>query len=640
MKNHLKAVATCVLVSAMATAQAQTTQASGNTAKSTTRHRTTRKVVKKPSVQTQIEQLRQDMETQINQLKQQLSDSNSQLQAAQSQAAAANAAAAQAQQTAQQQTQQTADNTTAVSNLQGAVTDLKANSTSLASTIQETQTNILKKVDNPDSIHYKGITLSPTGSFLAAETVWRQRATASDIPTPFNALPFEQANQAKLSEFYGTGRQSRVALTAEGKLDNMTLRGYYEADWLGTGPTSNNNQSNSYTFRQRQLWAQAALNSGLVFTGGQMWSLVTETKTLLANKTEALPQTIDPNYVPGFNWTRQYGFRVVQNINNKFAVGISAENPETLNPGGSNLPLNYVLGAAGNGGGLYNNAGTPGATNAGDASNYSFNVAPDLIAKAAADTNFGHYEIYGLARFYRNRVYPNYVYTTTPVTVTINGVKVPVSPAQSTTVITGSAAGAYNDKTVGGGVGGALRIPTLHKHLDVGVKGLWGDGVGRYGDSTLPDLTIRPNGQLALLHGYSALGTLELHATPRFDIYANYGIDGTMRRYFFTNASNTAAEGYGSYLFSNAGCGTEPAPAALPSAGFSPSAPGSCAGNTRDVQEATIGTWYDFYKGPKGRLRQGLQYAYATRQTWSGLNGIQPKAINNMFWTSFRYYLP
>ena len=32
--------------------------------------------------------------------------------------------------------------------------------------------------------------------------------------------------------------------------------------------------SNSYVLRQRQIWAQAALNSGLTVTGGQMWSLV------------------------------------------------------------------------------------------------------------------------------------------------------------------------------------------------------------------------------------------------------------------------------------------------------------------------------------------------------------------------------
>ena len=53
-----------------------------------------------------------------------------------------------------------------------------------------------------------------------------------------------------------------------------------------------------------------------------------------------------------------------------------------------------------------------------------------------------------------------------------------------------------------------------------------------------------------------------------------------------------------------------------------------------------MGYWYDLYKGPKGRLRQGIQYDYAQRQIWSGLNGLGSKSIDNMFWTSFRYYLP
>ena len=81
MKNHLKAMATCVLVSAMATGHAQTTSAGGSaTGTKPVRHRTAQKVAKRPSVETQIQQLRDDMETQINQLKQQLNDSNTQLQ--------------------------------------------------------------------------------------------------------------------------------------------------------------------------------------------------------------------------------------------------------------------------------------------------------------------------------------------------------------------------------------------------------------------------------------------------------------------------------------------------------------------------------------------------------------------------------
>ena len=67
------------------------------------------------------------------------------------------------------------------------------------------------------------------------------------------------------------------------------LSGYYEADFLSAGITSNNNQSNSYTLRQRQVWGQAAFDNGFTFTGGQMWSLVTETKHGVDNRSEALP---------------------------------------------------------------------------------------------------------------------------------------------------------------------------------------------------------------------------------------------------------------------------------------------------------------------------------------------------------------
>src|ERR1700712_3210265 len=439
MKNHLKTMATCVLVSAMATAHAQTTTGAGSaTAKGTVRHRPAGKAPHRPSVETQIQQLRQDMESQINQLRQQLNDSNAQLQAAQQQAATANAAAAQAQQQAQQQQQQTADNASAVSNLQGAVTDLKTNSTSLASSIQETQTNIAKKVEHPDAIHFKGITISPTGSFIEAATVYRNGATGGDINTAFTGVPLQNSNNAQISEFYGTGRQSRLAIKATGQVAHMTMTGYYEMDWRGTGIASNNNQSNSYVVRQRQLWAQAALNSGWKFTGGQMWSLATETTKALDNGTEILPATIDPQYTAGFVWTRQYGFRVSKDFGKKVWIGASAENAETLNPAGSGLPTNVLLGSAGTSGGLYNST-----------ANYSFNLAPDMIAKVAFEPGLGHYEVFGIARFFRDRIFPNEISTT------VNGV----------TTVTGSSAGAFNDSTVGGGLGGSARVPLANKKL-------------------------------------------------------------------------------------------------------------------------------------------------------------------------------
>jgi hypothetical protein len=60
------------------------------------------------------------------------------------------------------------------------------------------------------------------------------------------------------------------------------------------------------------------------------------------------------------------------------------------------------------------------------------------------------------------------------------------------------------------------------------------------------------------------------------------------------------------------------------------------------VKEYTIGYWYDFYKGSAGRLRQGFQYSYADRQSFSDSEAtpVATKGINNMIWTSFRYYLP
>jgi multidrug efflux pump subunit AcrA (membrane-fusion protein) len=277
MTNTLKALATLALTAAMATGFAQTAASSPTTPKKVHRKPA---APKGPSVQAQIEELRQQQQAdhgQIDTLKQQLADRDAALQAAQQAAAAAQAAAQAAQQAANAEQQTISANTDAVSSLQSSVTDLKANSVSLAGTIQEQQTAVKKAIENPDAIHYKGITLSPAGSFIAAETVWRQGATGSDVNTPFTSVPLQNSDNAQLSEFFGTGRQSRIALKASGKLTNVTLSGYYEADWLGTGITSNSNQSNSYVFRQRQLWTDALFNSGWDVSGGAGWSLATET---------------------------------------------------------------------------------------------------------------------------------------------------------------------------------------------------------------------------------------------------------------------------------------------------------------------------------------------------------------------------
>jgi hypothetical protein len=689
MKNQLKTLATLALVSAMSAGLAQTT-ASGTTSTSSTTHKTRKPAApKKPSVESQIESLREDMQTQIQQLKQQLSDRDQQLQQAQQAAAAAQAAATQAQQQAAQQSSVLTENTAAVGNLQGAVNDLKTNNTSLTTTIQENQAKVEKQIDHPDAIHLKGVTLSPTGSFLAGETVYRTHATGGDIPTAFSALPYEHADAYALSEFYGTARQSRVALMAEGKTGSATLRGYYEADWLGTGVTSNNNESNSYVFRQRVLWAQAALNNGWTFTGGQLWSMATEDKKGISNLSSdiLLPLTIDPNYVPGFVWERQYGFRVTKTMDH-VAFGIAAENPQVLYTAtlAGNTPY-AVLGSAGANGGNYNAAistcspstsivNYTNEANGGvntylpvyktvnscaNITNISFNVMPDIIVKAALDPSFGHFEFFGIGRSAHETVYPG---ETTNGNL-YGGLKDIVTGATVTPALT--TAGYYNNSIALGGLGASGRVYLLTNKLTLGLKGLYGPGVGRYGATTLSDVTANAAGELTPLHNLSALSTVELAPTPRLVIYLNYGGDYASRNSGagstlgaptatknpttgvwggHWSAPSKAAVGYGSPLLSNSACLTAAAPGYNGSStGYYPG--GSCGAQSKDVQEATAGYWYDFYRGDYGRVRLGMQYAYAVRLGWTGAavstngpGGVGAKGIDNMFWTSFRYYLP
>ncbi|HEY6373060.1 MAG TPA: hypothetical protein VIX37_20960, partial [Candidatus Sulfotelmatobacter sp.] len=140
---------------------------------------------------------------QIQQLRDELNRKDQVVQQAQTAAAdAANKAdAVQAQSNQDQQ---------AVTELKGDVTDLKTNLTSTVVSIQETQKSISEP---PTAIHVKGITITP-GGFLAAETVWRSRALGADINTPFNTLTMPGASANRMSEFFGSGRQSRISMLA------------------------------------------------------------------------------------------------------------------------------------------------------------------------------------------------------------------------------------------------------------------------------------------------------------------------------------------------------------------------------------------------------------------------------------------
>ncbi len=625
-------VATSVAVQAQS-GQVQTGQAQNGTAHSTVKPTTARSAKLKPKAQEEIllEQLNEkfqklddlnrkydDLQQRFDTLQQRMTTRDAELEQARKDAT-------EARQKLEATEQIIGTNGSAVTQLQGEVASLKSTSTTLTSKVETTEQRT-KQLESADTIHFKGINLTP-GGFLAAETVDRQRAIGGDVNTQFTGIPFAGQTAGVLSEFNASGRQSRISLLAEGKLPTATLRGYYEADFLSAGSTSNDNQSNSYTLRQRQAWAQVAMDSKWTLTGGQMWSLATAYRHGLSNNSEAVPLTIDAQYNVGFTWARQFGFRAVKQIGDRLWVGGAVEEAQTLNIGGHNLPT-IAYQQAGNSGGLYN-----------PTANYSYNYAPDLVAKIAYEPNWGHLELFGIGRFFRDRVYPN-------------GPLPPGAQQPSTT----SALGAYTAKTAGGGIGANGLFSLFSKRLDVGAHVLVGNGIGRYSTATLPDATAHPDGSLQLLVEGSALGSVEWHANKRFDMYGYYGGEYAGRAWYASQYVDTTPGptlgqpilvGYGAPTNIVYGCYTEVLPVSSPNGGGSvPGSASNCNADNRNIQEGTFGYWFRLYRGAHGTLQQGIQYSYAERRTWQGIGDPlenitnSPKAIDNMWFTSFRYYFP
>ena len=200
--------------------------------------------------------------------------------------------------------------------LKSTVTDLKAANASAVSSLSDEQAAIKKSIANPDAYQLQGNHLSPQAASWRLKQCGARAPPAATSTPPFTGVPLSIPTRAAERVLR---HRPPVAhrLKAIGKVA-CTLTGYYEVDWLGTGITSNNNQSNSYMLRQRQLWADAKLNNGWDFSGGQGWSLATETTQGLTRGTEILPATIDAQYTAGFVWTRQYSFRVIKDFGKKF----------------------------------------------------------------------------------------------------------------------------------------------------------------------------------------------------------------------------------------------------------------------------------------------------------------------------------
>jgi len=632
MKKQLQAAVAAILVVGSLSLHAQTgTAAPATTTKKTKQAKAVTAVKVEESQDAKaIRELQEKMaaqQAQIDALMQQNAAKDAALSAAQNAAASAQSQAASASAQAQSASSSVQANTDAVTAVKSDVTDLKNANAGLATTINDAKKDLNDKIDSPSAIHYKGVTITPV-AFFAAEGVWRQHSVNSDINTPFNSIPVPGAVEGHISELNFSGRQSRLGGLFEGNAGSFKLSGYFEADFLSSGTTSNNNQSNSYTLRQRQIWGKAETTGGFAITGGQMWSLVAEDGTSTNNRTEKLPNAIDPQYTVGFSWERQPSFRLQQRWGDPktgaFTAALAVEQAQitsftaTSATSGA-VPTNFFFAGAGTGGGLYNAySGT-----------YANNVAPDLIVKGAWDMPKAHIELGGLARFLRDYYYP----------ITATGA---VGAAASYTYSANPIASTKD----AGGIFGSIRV-SPSPYLDLAVQAMAGDGVGRYGSSQLADATLRPDGTLEPVRNYHGLLSIESHPTKKLDVFFYYGGEYAQRTVYTT--AQGYLMGYGAPNLVDSACYNLPINPAS-STGGSPSAPSNCNSPTRYIQEPVGGFIYRVASSPKyGRLQYWVTYSYLQRNLWSGVNvpttgpvsgPTGPRATDPMIHISMRYYIP
>ena len=493
-----------------------------------------------------------------------------------------------------------------------------------------------KDMEGPLTIHFRGINITP-GGFVAAEFVRRSRALGTDVSTPFSSLTMPGASQNNLPEFFGTARQSRPTIYFAAHPGKVDLSGYISGDFLSAGVTSTATQTNSYTFRIRQAWAQAKFAGGWSFMGGQMWSLLTEGKVSIApsddagRTNDARPSTIDSTYNVGFTFARQTGARITKTFGSKVALAFAVENPQATvtTSGNTNNYLLVQQGASSN----YNSTST-----------YGFNPSPDLIAKIAFDPGFGHYEVFGVSSRFQDRVFPcqQFASTTTGGVTTYTD----VSPACPSLAAAATAAGAYDSSKSAGGFGANARWNLFNKHIVFGLHGFGGSGMGRYGAAQLSDVSINADGTVHPVKDLQGLATLEWKS-KKLDVYSYVGSEYAGRTFSYDPVQSSISAtpvfvGYGAPTFNNSGCYTETVPGTttLVSGPVSGSL-SKCSAQTRDVTEGTIGFWYRFFSGPRGRYQWGVQYSYVNRATWADeVHGLEPHGLDNMIFTSFRYYLP
>ncbi|MCU1262943.1 MAG: hypothetical protein JWO80_5828, partial [Bryobacterales bacterium] len=433
----------------------------------------------------------------------------------------------------------------------------------------------MQKTDTPEpsplSLKIGESYLTPLG-FMDLTYVGRSTVSGSGIGTNFGSIPFNN-NPATghLAENRLNPQNSRIGFRFDSLYKGANVTGYFEGDFLGNNPANVAVSSNSDTFRLRLYWAQVKKDKWEVL-GGQSWSLLTPNRRGISPLPADLFYThdIDVNYQAGLVWSRNPGIRFVYHPTKTVSLAIAAENAEQYvgGSGGSTATVPPSLLTAEFS--QFNNGNTTLATPS---------VSPDFIAKIAFDpTPRFHAEIAGLESNFKG-----------------------FNPLNN------------QHYTKAGGAGSINLAFELFKGFRLLTNNYWSDGGGRYIFGLAPDLTLKENGDIALIHSGSTVTGAEWTLNNTI-LYAYYG-GIYIGRYTVIDPATGKPVGYG-YT-------------------------GSSNGQNRTIQEATVGFNQTLWKDPKyGAINIMGQYSWLNRSPWYVAVDQPKNAHQNQVYVNLRYTLP
>jgi hypothetical protein len=435
----------------------------------------------------------------------------------------------------------------------------------------------------PPYLRLGSVCIVPVG-FMDLTTVWRDKNAGSSMGSNFGSVPYNNTANGNLSEFRFSPQNSRIGFRVDGDWKGVHFIGYNEFDFNGTSASNGIVVSNgAFVPRLRLFWVDARKGK-IEFLAGQSWSLMTPNRKGLS----ALPgdlfysQAIDINYIAGLTWTRQPGMRILFHPNDRWTFGISAEQADQYaggSAGGSTItaptagPFTTVINSSAAQLDTSQNLTVSGQTILSQPT-----VSPDIIAKVAYDPNSHlHVDLAGIERTFK--------------------------------IVNPSLLSQHFGKT-GGGVELGINAE-LFKGFRLINTDYWSDGGGRYLFGQAPDLIVRGDGSLSLIHSGGITAGFE-NTIKNTLIYGYYGLDYI--------GKNVAVDSAGKLI------------------GYGPL---SSDGQNRAINEFTFGFNQTMWKNPRyGAINLMGQYEWLEREPWFA-SATAPKATHDStIYVNIRYTLP